>query len=217
MRPFVDQSQNPPVRGFLHHPEGPNAGGLVLTHGAGFNAQSPLLIAIAESFCVAGFTVLRCDLPFRQGRRFGPPESSNAARDRAGINNAVTVIRKLAPSRIFLGGHSYGGRQSSILCSENPDLASGLLMLSYPLHPPNKPDQLRIQHLPKLGTPTLFVHGSRDPFASTDELLHAIKLIPARTKLLTVEGAGHDLGFKGKTRQDDLLGEILKDFQLFFA
>ena len=105
--------------------------------------------------------------------------------------------------RIYLGGHSYGGRQSSMLCAEEPDLVAGLLLLSYPLHPPRKPEQQRTQHLPDLRTPTLFVQGTRDPFASIAELQQALKMIPAKTKLLPVEGAGHDLGFKGKASEEN--------------
>jgi predicted alpha/beta-hydrolase family hydrolase len=118
--------------------------------------------------------------------------------------------------RLFLGGHSYGGRQSSMLCAEEPELTAGLLLLSYPLHPPRRPEQQRTQHLPDLRTPTLFVHGTRDPFGSIEELQRAIKIIPARTKLLTVEGAGHDLGFRGKARNDDLAAGVLAEFQKFF-
>jgi predicted alpha/beta-hydrolase family hydrolase len=109
-------------------------------------------------------------------------------------------MRKLVSGRIFLGGHSYGGRQSTMLCAAEPDLVTGLLLLSYPLHPPRKPEQLRTQHLPNLGTPSLFVHGTRDLFGSVGEMESALGLIPARKDLLKVEGAGHDLGFKGKTR-----------------
>jgi len=90
-------------------------------------------------------------------------------------------------------------------------------LLSYPLHPPRKPEQQRTQHLPDLRTPTLFVHGTRDPFGSIEELQRAIKMIPARTKLLPIEGAGHDLGFKGKTKQEELPKQIASEFTAFFA
>jgi hypothetical protein len=100
-----------------------------------------------------------------------------------------------------------------MLCSEEPDLVAGLLLLSYPLHPPRKPEQQRTQHLPDLRTPTLFVQGTRDPFGSIEEIQRAIKMIPAKTKLLTVEGAGHDLGFKGKAKEGNLAAMILAEFQ----
>ena len=214
-RAFADNAADPKVRGYLHTPATANEMGLVLSHGAGSNAQAPLLVALAETFATAGFTVLRCDLPYRQTRSFGPPGPADAARDRAGLSNAVAAIRKITPGRVILGGHSYGGRQSSMLCAEQPDLVPALLLLSYPLHPPRKPEQQRTQHLPDLRTPTLFVHGTRDPFGSIAELEQAIKMIPARTKLIAIEGAGHDLGFKGKAKQEELGNLILQELTNF--
>jgi predicted alpha/beta-hydrolase family hydrolase len=100
-----------------------------------------------------------------------------------------------------------------MLCAEEPDLVAGLLLLSYPLHPPRRPEQQRTQHLPSLRTPALFVHGTRDPFGSIAELDQALKMIPAPTRLLTVEGAGHDLGFKGKSRREELPHKVLLAFR----
>ncbi|HXZ41065.1 MAG TPA: alpha/beta family hydrolase [Terriglobales bacterium] len=214
---FSDSSLDPAVRGFLHLPNGPVRDALILTHGAGGNCRGPLLTALAEAFSGEGFAVLRCDLPFRQARSFGPPRPGEAARDRQGLKNAVSVLRKMAPSRIFLGGQSYGGRQTTMLCADEPELVDGLLLLSYPLHAPGRPDQLRTQHLPKLGVPALFVHGTRDPFGSIEEMKVALKLIPGRTLLFQVEGEGHDLGFKGKKRNGELPGIVLAEFRKTFG
>jgi uncharacterized protein len=219
-RAFTDTTVDPHVRGYLHTPESPNHQALVLTHGAGSNAQTPLLIALAEVFADAGFTVLRIDLPYRQVRSFGPPGPADAARDRAGLRNAVAAVKKFVTGHIFLGGHSYGGRQCSMLCAELSEedigLVVGLLLLSYPLHPPRKPEQQRTQHLPDLRTPTLFVSGTRDPFGSIAEIEQALKMIPAKTKLMEIEGAGHDLGFKGKAKQEELPKQILSEFKKMF-
>jgi len=214
---FADSSLDPSVRGFLHRPEKPSGDGLVLTHGAGSNCQAPLLVALAEAFSGAGFTVLRCNLPYRHTRPFGPPRPGDAARDRQGLKNAAAVLKGMISRRVFIGGHSYGGRQASMLCAEEPGLVTGLLLTSYPLHPPGKPDQLRVQHLPKLQIPALFVQGIHDAFGSIAEIESALKLIPAKTKLLQVEGAGHDLGFKGKARREDLPGAVVAEFQKLFA
>lgn len=211
---FTDAAAH--VRGFLHHAATTASAGLVLTHGAGANARSPLLIAIAETFAAASFTVLRCDLPFRQTRPFGPPGAGDAARDRQGLKEAAVALRKLALGKLYLAGHSYGGRQASMLCAEEPDVADGLLLLSYPLHPPRKPEQPRTQHFPGLQTPALFVEGTRDPFGSTDEMEAALKLIPQKTELLKIDGEGHDLGFKGKSRSESLAPTVLKAFAAFF-
>jgi predicted alpha/beta-hydrolase family hydrolase len=287
IRAVADRAVDPHIRGFLHLPPTPNGNGLVLTHGAGSNANAPLLVALAETFSAAGFTALRCDLPYRQARSYGPPGPGDAARDRAGLKNAVAALKKMisdnfgappladsassgksteneaappfavfegwdkpgpaappfalvapplscslrqggdfppsdqnesaATGRIFLAGHSYGGRQSSVLCAEEPDLVAGLLLLSYPLHPPRRPEQQRTQHLPSLRTPALFVHGTRDPFGSIAEIEQVLKMIPAKTKLLPVEGAGHDLGFKGKAKREEFPKQIFSEFTAFLG
>jgi len=214
-REFSDFSAEPAVRGLLHEPPQPNGAGLVLTHGAGANCQSKLLIALAGAFADAGYLVLRCDLPFRQSRPHGPPFPAMAARDREGLRRAVDVLRSKTEGRIFLGGHSYGGRQGSMLAADQPQLVTGLLLLSYPLHPPRKPAELRTAHFPQLKTPSLFVHGGRDPFGSHDEMKAALALIPAQTMLLEIEGAGHEL--LGKKTEENLPSRIVQAFQEFFA
>jgi len=177
-----------------HDPPADPIGAVVLTHGAGSNASAPLLVAVAEALAAAGFLVLRFDLPFRQARPHGPPFPATAAQDRAGIENAARSVRDRGwAGRLVLAGHSYGGRQSSMLAAEKPEVADALLLLSYPLHPPRKPEQLRTAHFPKLRTPALFLHGTRDPFGSIEELSGAIAQIPARTELIEAENAGHDL------------------------
>jgi predicted alpha/beta-hydrolase family hydrolase len=221
MQEFDDDSLDPKVKGWLHASGATTGNGIVLAHGAGSNANAPLLIALAETFSTAGFTVLRCDLPYRQTRTFGPPGPGDAARDRAGLKNAITAMKKLVTGEIFLGGHSYGGRQASMLCAESVEgdlaAAAGLLLLSYPLHPPRKPEQQRTQHLPDLLTPTLFVHGTRDPFGTIAEIEQVLKMIPAKTKLLTIAGAGHDLGFKAKAKADQLTQRIVSEVASFNA
>jgi predicted alpha/beta-hydrolase family hydrolase len=192
---FERQTQ-PAVRGFLHRPRASPSAGIILTHGAGSNCRAPLLVSVAHTFAESGFLVLRCDLPYRQARAAGPPRPGDAARDREGLAQAVAALRELVQGRIFLGGHSYGGRQSSMLVAERPDLVSGLLLMSYPLHPPQNPKQLRVQHFRGLKVPALFIHGTKDPFGTTEEFQSALKLVPAKTELLEIQGAGHDLNFR---------------------
>jgi hypothetical protein len=103
-----------------------------------------------------------------------------------------------------------------MLCAEEPALAQGLLLMSYPLHPPRKPEQLRTQHFPKLQTPALFVSGTRDPFGSIAEIRKALALIPAKTMLVEIDEAGHDLGFAKKTSQAGLPVRIAEEFRVFF-
>lgn len=214
-REFVDDPLGQAsVRGFLHTPERPSGDGLILTHGAGGNCEAPLLVALADLFCNSGITVLRCDLPFRQSRPHGPPTRGSAERDQQGLRRAVEALRKRVSGRVFLGGHSYGGRQASMLLASKPGIAHGLLLLSYPLHPPNHPEQLRTSHFGRLRTPALFVHGTRDTFGKIEEMTEAIKLIAARTKLFAVEHAGHQLSTKNN--KESLPGKITGEFAGFF-
>jgi len=193
------------VRGFVHRPEQESGEAIVLTHGAGSNANAPLLVKLARAFAENGHVVLRYDLPFRIARPGGPPTPAAAARDREGVAAAIDAARRMVRGRVIAGGHSYGGRQTSMLGAERPRAADALLLLSYPLHPPKKPEQKRTAHFPDLRTPALFVHGTADGFGSPEELREAMALIPARTDLLVVEGAGHDL-----KRAGDLATTILE-------
>lgn len=191
---FVDDSGEVAVRGTLHRPDPAGGGVLVLTHGAGSNHEAPLLRAVAGAFAARGTTVLRCDLPYRQARPKGPPSPAGAARDREGLRRAVELMRAREPGRVLLGGASYGGRQATLLVAERPGLVDGLLLLAYPLHAPGRPEAPRAPHFPAIRVPVLLVHGTRDPFATIEELDTARRTLGGRSALLTVDGAGHELG-----------------------
>jgi uncharacterized protein len=211
--PFDDLKSDPAIHGWLHIPARPTGKAVVLTHGAGADCQSKLLVEMSNALAESGFTVLRFDLPFRRERPHGPPSPSNAARDRDGLRRAVSIMREQKNSQVFLGGHSYGGRQASMLASEEPQLADGLFLLSYPLHPPRKPNQLRTSHFPRLTTPTFFVHGTRDPFGTTAEMSSALELIPGSHAILEVDGAGHDL--LPKKTANELPSHVVNEFSKF--
>ncbi|QNI31749.1 alpha/beta hydrolase [Alloacidobacterium dinghuense] len=212
-RAFLDVVDGVSIRGFLHLPVIGGGDCLVLTHGAGANCNAPLLIKLAETFCASGLTVLRCDLPFRQARPHGSPPRGSAERDQKGLRAALGSMRQQSSGRMFLGGHSYGGRQASMLAAAEPGLIDELLLLSYPLHPPQKPEELRTGHFSSLRTPALFVHGTRDGFATTSEMVAALTLIPARTELCEITGAGHEL--MTKRNEDELSRTIVGVFQSF--
>jgi predicted alpha/beta-hydrolase family hydrolase len=213
--PFHDAAAEPAITGFLHLPTQPSGNAIVLTHGAGANCQSKLLIEMSEAFAASGFSVLRFDLPFRSERPHGPPSPGCAARDREGLRRAVTLMKERQRGPVYLGGHSYGGRQSSMLVSEDAGLVDGLLLLSYPLHPPRKPAQLRTAHLSKLSKPGFFVHGTRDPFGTIPEMKSALQLIRAPHSLLEVEDAGHDLLVKKAL--GELPARVVTDFCSFLG
>jgi uncharacterized protein len=211
---FVDKSNaDAPVRGFLHRPTSPPRDGIILTHGAGANCQTLLLTTLADAFCAAGLTVLRCDLPFRQLRPHGPPPRGSAERDQNGLRSAIASMRSLVKGKVFLGGHSYGGRQASLLAAIEPGLVDRLLLLSFPLHPPKRPQELRSKHFPSLQTPAFFVHGARDGFGSPEETEAALKLISVPTKLILVAGTGHEL--MTSRNREEVTGQIVPAFLAF--
>lgn len=214
-QPFAEESTGEaPVRGFLHRATSPSGDFLVLAHGAGGNCNTPLLVALAERLAESGLNVLRCDLPYRQRRPTGPPSPSDAKHDQEGLRRAVTLMKKQFAGHAFLGGSSYGGRQASMLAAAEPALVEGLLLLSYPLHPPGRPAQLRTAHFPQLRIPCLFISGTRDAFGSIGELQAALKLILGKTKLAAIEGAAH--GLWQKSNRDTLPDEISEQFHSFF-
>ncbi len=156
VREFLETSpENVTVRGFLHLAANSGADGLVLTHGAGANCTVATSGGSGECIQRVGShrTAMRSAFPAVASHR------AAAARKRrtrsAGMRAAVACMRRLAPGRIFLGGHSYGGRQSSMLAASEPGLVERLLLLSYPLHPPRRPEELRTAHFPSLQTPAL--------------------------------------------------------------
>jgi len=136
---------------------------------------------------------------------------ANAADDQSGLREAASAIREMSPGPLILGGHSYGGRQAALLAAAEPNVADTLLLVSYPLHPPAKPSQLRTTHWNTLQTPSFFVHGTKDPFGSIEEMQSAIPLIPAPTALIAIQKAGHDLN-GGKF---DIESLVLEPFRTF--
>ena len=211
--PFEDSKSDPGIHGWLHTAARPTGRAIVLTHGAGADCQSKLLVEMSEALAKSGFSVLRFDLPFRRERPHGPPSPATASRDRDGLRRAVAIMREQKNRQVYLGGHSYGGRQATMLASEEPELADGLLLLSYPLHPPRKPNQLRTGHFPKLTTLAFFVHGTRDPFGTTAEMNSALQLIPGAHAMLEVDGAGHDL--RGKKAGSEFASRVADEFGIF--
>lgn len=197
---------------YLHEPASGPIAALGLTHGAGGNCDSRLLQAVAERLASSGLLVIRYDLPFRESGRPGPPRPADSAKDRDGIRAIAARLRSLTSKPVYLAGHSYGGRQTTIAASETPGLADGLMLMSYPLHPPGKPEQLRIAHFPELRLPCLFVHGTKDPFGTIEEMQHQLRAIPGPVRLEPMDGAGHDLA---KGRKYDAAAE--KIAAAFFA
>jgi predicted alpha/beta-hydrolase family hydrolase len=221
------------IAGIAHQPEGVPAGVVLLTHGAGGSRESPLLIRLCDQWARRGWLAVRYNLPYRRRRPKGPP-SGSAARDQEGIIDAVELAHTVTQGPVIAGGHSYGGRMTSVavatmcsrheseeeprhpgpvatMCSRHESEeeprhpgpvadatapVAALTLFSYPLHPPGKPERARTEHLPRITVPTVFTHGTADPFGSIDELTAAVALIPALTEIVMITGARHDLGSK---------------------
>ena len=164
----------------------------LLTPGAGAGRDQPSLIAIDGALAGQGVVVERMDFPYRIAGRKSPdrpPVLLNAVREGAA---RVAAAAKVAPERVLLGGRSMGGRICSMAVADGlPALA--LILVSYPLHPTGRPDKLRVEHLPDIHVPCLFVSGTRDSFGTPDELQSATKVIPAPVTHVWIEGGDHGL------------------------
>jgi predicted alpha/beta-hydrolase family hydrolase len=183
------------IAGVAHEPSGTPSGVVVLTHGAGGSRESLLLQRICDEWARRGWLAVRYNLPYRRRRPKGPP-SGSAATDRAGIVEAISVCRGLADGPLIAGGHSYGGRQTSMVVASGEAPVDILTLFSYPVHPPGKPERARTEHLPDIAVPTVFTHGTSDPFGTIAELRAAAALIAAPAEVVEITGARHDLGSK---------------------
>ncbi|MBI5340105.1 MAG: alpha/beta hydrolase [Mycolicibacterium rufum] len=183
------------IAGVVHEPAGTPAGAVALTHGAGGSRDAPMLVALCDEWARRGWLAVRYNLPYRRRRPKGPPSGSSAS-DLAGIVEAVAAVRALTAGPVIAGGHSYGGRLTSMAVADHGLRPDVLTLFSYPLHPPGKPERARTEHLPRITVPTVFTHGTADPFGTLDELRPAVALIAAPTTIVEITGARHDLRSK---------------------
>ena len=176
-------------------------GALLLAPGAGADRDHRTLVAVAEA--VAPLPTERMDFPARKAGRRGPDRAPVAIAAVCSEAQALAAREGIDPARLVLGGRSFGGRMCSMAVAEGLP-AAGLVLLSYPLHPPGKHDQLRVDHFPALDVPCLFVSGERDPFGSPDELRAETKAIRGPVTLVFVPGA-HD----PKGQDDAVVGAVV--------
>ena len=180
---------------------------LLLYPGAGSDSSHSSLVATER--WVAPHPCVRADFPYRKEGRRAPDRAPKLL---AAIRAELAGLPTDEP--LVMGGRSMGGRMCSMIAAGVDDLPppaqlKGLVLISYPLHPPGKPDRLRVEHLPAITVPTLFISGTRDRFGSRDEIRHWTATMPKRAKVshLFVEGKGHDL--KGA---DHTIAGAIRDF-----
>jgi predicted alpha/beta-hydrolase family hydrolase len=163
---------------------------MLLAPGAGATRASPALVAVEAA--VAPLPVVRMDFPYRKAGRRAPDKAPVLVRSVVEEAEALAGSLGVGTERLVLGGRSMGGRMCSMAVAEGLP-AAGLVLLAYPLHPPGRPEKLRVEHLPDLRVPCLFVSGTRDPFGRPDELEEATARIGGPVTHHWVEGGGHDL------------------------
>jgi uncharacterized protein len=179
---------------------------VLLTPGASAGREQPALVAVEEA--LAPVPVERMDFPYRKAGRKAPdkaPVLIEAVREGAAD---LAKRTRLAPDRLVLGGRSMGGRMCSMAVADGLP-ALGLALISYPLHPPGKPEKSRTEHLPNLKVPCLFLSGTKDAFGSVDELEAATAAIPGSVTHVWLDGGNH-----GLRRRDDEVAAIVRDWVL---
>ncbi len=171
---------------------------LVLAHGAGAGQGHPFMVAAARGLAARGIDVVTFDFPYMAERRRIPDRAPVLE---ARFREAIDAARTWSGARcLCIGGKSMGGRMATHLGAQGIEHLDGIVVLGYPLHPPGKPQQLRISHLPAITAPVLIVQGERDVFGTAEELTPVVETMPARVTLHVVPGADHSLWTKGHTR-----------------
>jgi len=168
----------------------PAVAGVLLAPGAGSDRNHRSLVAVEEA--LVPLPVHRFDFPYRRAGRRAPDRAPRLVA--AVVEEVAAVADRLGvgAERLVLGGRSMGGRMCSMAVAEGLP-AAGLVLVSYPLHPPGRPEQLRTTHLPDIGCPCLFVSGTRDPFGTPEELEVATATIAGPVTHVWIDGGRHDL------------------------
>jgi uncharacterized protein len=165
---------------------------LLLAPGAGADRDQATLVAIDRALTGEGVAVARMDFAYRRAGRRAPDRPAVLVAAVIAEAAALSVSAGVAPANVFVGGRSMGGRMCSMAVAEGL-VARGVVLISYPLHPPGRPERLRTEHFGALDVPCLFVSGTRDAFASPSELVDASSAIPGPVTHHFVEGKDHGL------------------------
>jgi predicted alpha/beta-hydrolase family hydrolase len=185
---------------------------LVLAHGAGAGQTSPFMVRFASALAARGIDAVTFNFLYTEERRRLPDRNDALeACWRAVIARFGGGISDKRGDRLVIGGKSMGGRIASQVAARAPDSIAGLILLGYPLHPPGKPQQLRVRHLPAIRAPMLFVQGERDAFGTPDELRPVIATLVAPAELTVVTGGDHSFKVPKKlgVAQESIYEQVL--------
>ncbi|GAA3628188.1 hypothetical protein GCM10022200_08360 [Microbacterium awajiense] len=171
---------------------------MAIAPGAGAGHRQPFLVGFADALRVAGVSTLRFTFPYQEAGRRMPGPAAHAVATWAAAADALALRAPGLPP--FAAGKSYGGRMASMAAADSAITPAGLVYLGYPLHPPGRPDKPRVEHLPKISAPQLFVSGTRDPFVDPHEQLTAAVDGCVDAELRWVEGGGHSFEVAGRRR-----------------
>lgn len=189
-------------------PDGDPNAVVVLAHGAGGDLDDETLRGLGAALAAFGVASLRFNFPYREAGRKAPGAQAQSE----ACYRAVADHARIEGVPLYCGGKSYGGRMATHIAAQGFDV-TGLVLLSYPLHPPGRPERLRDAHLKDIGVPMLFVQGTRDPFATPELLTATIASLPNATHV-PIDGGDHSLRVKGQ-KWADVLNEIVEATHMF--
>ena len=185
--------------------EGATRALIVLGHGAGAGQRHPFMTAVAGGFAARGIDAVTFDFPYMRERRHVPDRAP--VLEKAFLEAVDAARRWSRADRMFIGGKSMGGRMATHLGAAGVDRLRGIIVFGYPLHPPGKPERLRVDHLPSVKVPVLVVQGERDTFGTPAELAPVLDTMPAGAEMLPIPGGDHSLTVRG--RREGVLAEVL--------
>jgi uncharacterized protein len=191
----LEGAPTPTVSAALHEPSEASGPAVLLTPGAGGSYAGTPLTGLAEVLARLGCTVVRANLPHHELGKRAPRAESSVPAFRALLAAARAEVG--TDRRWIAGGKSYGGRVASLAAVDGELDVVGLILHGYPLHPPGKPEQLRVDHWHRVPVPALFLQGSRDTFGSASELEEHITKLRRRATLIAVTGGDHSLDVAG--------------------
>jgi predicted alpha/beta-hydrolase family hydrolase len=184
----------------------------VFAHGAGAGQHHPFMAGVSKALAARGIDVVTFDFPYKRLQKSAPDRPPVLEQS---FREVVAVARRWSQAdRLFIGGKSMGGRIATHLAAQGLESLSGVVCLGYPLHPPGKPQQLRVAHLPSIAVPVLVIQGERDTFGTPDELRPHLESMKAEVHLHVIPRGDHSLTVRSRPAAETYieLAEIAASF-----